>query len=278
VSADCPGASPRGERAVISPRVSVLMAVHDGAPWVKDAVGSVLGQTLDDFELIVLDDGSTDATPELLSAITDRRLRVERRSHAGLTRALNAALQLARAPIVARLDADDIALPERLARQVAFLDAHPEIGVLGSAAREIDAEGRDVRVVRPPQDDGALRRALIRRNPMVHSTVAMRRCDVEAVGGYDPRFVVAQDYDLWIRLAAVTRLANLAEPLVLRRLLPGRISVARDAERLRAEARARWRAVRAGAYPPWCLAFVARPMLAAAVPGTLRRALRRARG
>src|SRR5262249_2744434 len=148
-------------------------------------------------------------------------------------------------------------------RQVAFLDAHAEIGVLGSAAREVDAQGRDVRVVRPPVDDGDIRRALIRRNPMVHSTIAMRRRDVEAVGGYDPRLAVAHVYDLCTPPSGVARLASLAEPLVVRRLLPGRVSVARDGERLRAEARARWRGVRAGAYPPWCLAFVARPMLAA---------------
>src|SRR5437867_4356337 len=184
----------------------------------------------------------------------------------------------ARAPLVARLDADDVALPERLARQVAFLDAHPEVGVLGSAAREVNGDGREVRVVRPPEDDGALRRALIRENPMVHSTVTMRRSLVETVGGYDARFAVAQDYDLWMRLAAVTRLANLPDTLVVRRLLPGRVSVARDTDRLRAEARARWRAVRAGAYPAWCLLFALRPMLAAATPAPLRRALRRARG
>ena len=261
-----------------SPRVSVLMAVHDGAPWVKDAVASVLSQTLADLELIVVDDGSADATPALLAGVGDRRLRVERRSRAGLTRALNAALALARAPLVARLEADDVALPERLARQVAFLDAHPEVGVLGSAAREVNGDGREVRVVRPPEDDGALRRALIRENPMVHSTVTMRRSLVETVGGYDARFAVAQDYDLWMRLAAVTRLANLPDTLVVRRLLPGRISVARDTDRLRAEARARWRAVRAGAYPAWCLLFALRPMLAAATPAPLRRALRRARG
>ncbi len=274
------GRSPprRGSRAVTAPRVSVLLAVHDGAPWVKDAVASVLAQTLADLELVVVDDGSADATPALLAGIADRRLRVERRPRAGLTRALNLALGLARAPIVARLDADDVALPERLARQVAFLDAHPEIGVLGSAAREVNGEGREVRVVRPPEDDAALRRALIRRNPMVHSTVTMRRLAVEGVGGYDARFAVAQDYDLWMRLAAVTRLANLPDALVVRRLLPGRVSVARDADRLRAEARARWRAVRAGAYPPWCLVFVARPLLALAVPGPWRRALRRSRG
>jgi glycosyltransferase involved in cell wall biosynthesis len=253
------------------------MAVHDGAPWVADAIRSVLAQTLGDLELIVVDDGSTDTTAGILAGIADTRLRVERRPHEGLTRALNHALSVARAPLVARLDADDVALPERLARQAAFLDAHPEVGVLGSAAREVNGDGREVRVVRPPADDAALRRALIRENPMVHSTVTMRRDVLERVGGYDPGFAVAQDYDLWMRLAAVTRLANLPEALVVRRLLPRRVSVARDAERLRAEARARWRAVRAGAYPAWCVVFAARPLLALALPGPLRRALRRAR-
>ena len=261
-----------------TPRVSVLMAVRDGVPWVKDAVASVLAQTLSDLELIVVDDGSVDATPALLADVDDRRLLVERRSRAGLTCALNVALARASAPLVARLDADDIALPERLQRQVAFLDAHPEVGVVGSAAREIGDDGLEVRVIRPPEDHVALRRALIRRNPMVHSTVTMRRGAVEAVGGYDARFAVAQDYDLWMRLLAVTRLANLPQTLVVRRLLPGRVSVARDTDRLRAEARARWRAVRAGSYPAWCVVFAARPMLVAAIPGSLRRALRAARG
>jgi len=254
------------------------MAVRDGVPWVKDAVASVLAQTLSDLELIVVDDGSVDATPALLADVDDRRLLVERQSRAGLTCALNVALARASAPLVARLDADDIALPERLQRQVAFLDAHPEVGVVGSAAREIGDDGLEVRVVRPPEDHVALRRALIRRNPMVHSTVTMRRGAVEAVGGYDARFAVAQDYDLWMRLLAVTRLANLPQTLVVRRLLPGRVSVARDTDRLRAEARARWRAVRAGSYPAWCVVFAARPMLVAAIPGSLRRALRAARG
>jgi glycosyltransferase involved in cell wall biosynthesis len=276
-----PALSPGGplisSEIVTSPRVSVLMAVRDGAPWVKDAVASVLTQTLTDLELIVVDDGSTDATPHILAGVSDPRVRVARRPREGLTPALNHGLGLARAPIVARLDADDVALPERLARQVAFLDTNPEVGVLGSAAREVNGDGREVRVVRPPEDDAALRHALIRRNPMVHSTVTMRRAAIERVGGYDPLFAVAQDYDLWMRLAGVTRLANLREPLVVRRLLPRRVSVARDADRLRAEARARWRAVRTGAYPAWCLAFAVRPLLALALPAPLRRALRRAR-
>jgi len=102
---------------VSGPAVSVLMSVHNGAPWVRDAVASVLAQTAGDLELIVIDDGSTDASPELLAAVRDSRVRTERREHAGLTRALNQALALARAPLVARLDADDLALPEPSAEQ-----------------------------------------------------------------------------------------------------------------------------------------------------------------
>ena len=261
-----------------APAVSVLMAVRDGAPWVAEAAASVLGQTADDLELIVIDDGSRDATPDLLGAIRDPRLRVERRAAAGLTSSLNRALALARAPLVARLDADDVALPDRLARQRAFLAAHPDVGLLGGAAREVTATGEEVAVRIPPADDAALRAALIRGNPFVHSAVMTRRGLVERVGGYDESIPVAQDYDLWMRLARVTRLASLADVLVVRRLLPGRVSERRDSARLRAEARIRWRALRAGSYPWWCAVFVLRPAVALALPLPLRRSLRSALG
>ena len=151
----------------------------------------------------------------------DPRLVVERQARAGLAVALNRALARARAPLVARLDADDVALPARLERQRAFLQAHPEVGLLGTAARVVDESGRDVDDHPPPEDDRAIRRALIRRNPFVHSSVMLRRALVSAVGGYDVSFAVAQDYDLWLRLSAVTRMANLAEPLVIRHLRRG---------------------------------------------------------
>jgi glycosyltransferase involved in cell wall biosynthesis len=260
------------------PAVSVLMAVHDGAPWISQAVTSVLAQSAGDLELIVIDDGSADATPDRLAAVRDGRLRVERQARMGLTRSLNRALGLARAPLVARLDADDWALPERLERQRAFLAAHPDVGLLGTWAREVDASGGALATVTPPADDAALRRALIRRNPFVHSSIVARRALLERAGGYDERLPVAQDYDLWMRLSGLTRLANLPEPLVVRRRLPGAVSVQRDSDRLRAETRVRWRAVRAGTYPWWCAVFAARPALALALPLPVRRAVRRARG
>ena len=262
----------------MTPAVSVLMSVYNGAGRVAAAIDSVLGQTDGELELIVIDDGSTDATPAELARVRDPRVRLVTQARTGLTRALNRALALARAPLIARLDADDVAEKERLARQRAFLDRTPEVGLLGTAAAELDAAGRQVRVVRPPLDDATLRRALIRANPFVHSSVMVRRDLLERAGGYDETLPVAQDYDLWMRLARLTRMANLAEVLVLRYVGAGRVSIEREDDRLRAETRVRWRAVRDGVYPAWCAVFAVRPALALALPRPLRRLVRSALG
>lgn len=256
--------------------ISVLMSVHDGEAWVGEAVRSVLGQTLGDLELVVVDDGSTDRTAEILDGYRDPRLRVLHQPRAGLTRSLNGALRLAAAPLLARLDADDVALPDRLARQAEFLATHPEVGLLGTGCHEIAPSGQIVRTLTPPRDDAAVRRALIRKNPFVHSSVVFRRAVLETTGGYDEALPVAQDYDLWLRMSRVTRMANLPEPLVLRRLTPGQVSRARDTERLRAEVRVKLRALRSGAYPPWCAVFLLKPLLGLALPPGPRRGLRRA--
>jgi len=266
---------------VASPEVelSILMPVYNERATVEQAIDAVLGAgPAASYELIVIDDGSSDATPDVLASFRDSRLRVERQPPAGLTRALNRARGLARAPLLARLDADDLALPERLARQRAFLDSHPEVGLLGTGAREVDASGREVGIMSPPEGDAALRRALIRENPFVHSSVMMRRSALEQAGGYDETLSVAQDYDLWMRVSRLSRLANVPEPLVIRRLLPGRVSESREDDRLRAEARIRWRAVRRGDYPAWCAIHALRPALVLALPPSFRRMLRRRRG
>jgi glycosyltransferase involved in cell wall biosynthesis len=256
------------------PTVSVIMAVYNGEPWLGDAVASILGQSLADLEFIVVDDGSTDGTPKRLAAIGDPRLLVLRQSRRGQTAALNRGLGAARAPLVARIDADDVALPERLARQAAFMAAHPEVGLLGTAAREIAPSGMVVRELTPPCEDRAIRRALMRANPFIHSSVMFRRELVDRVGDYDESFAVAQDYDLWLRMSRVTRLANLGEPLVLRRLAPGRLSSARDTTRLRDEVVAKLRALRSGACPLWSAVFVVKPLGGLLLPTPVRRVAR----
>ena len=256
------------------PAVSVVMAVYNGEPWIGDALASILTQSLRDLELIVVDDGSTDDTPRRLAAVDDRRLTVLQQPRSGQTPALNRGLRAARAPLVARIDADDVALPDRLARQSTFMATHPEVGLLGTAAREMLPSGAVIRTLVPPCDHREIRRALMRANPFIHSSVMFRRALVQRVGGYDESFAVAQDYDLWLRMSRVTRLANLSEPLVLRRLAPGRLSSARDSTRLRDEVVAKLRALRTGASPPWSAVFLAKPVFGLLLPMPLRRVVR----
>jgi len=197
-------------------RVSVVMAVRDGERWLLEAARSVLAQSESALELIVIDDGSTDRTPALLDVLAARdcRVRVARQPPIGLAEALNRGLAEARAPFVARLDADDLAHETRLERQAAVLEARPQIGVLGSWALEIDGAGRQVGVREPPADHAALQRLLAKGNPFVHSSVMARTELLRRLGGYRGAFEGAEDYDLWLRASEIAELANLPEPLV----------------------------------------------------------------
>ena len=209
-----------------APRVSVVMAVRDGERWLVEAIESVLAQSESALELIVIDDGSTDRTPLLVDALAERdgRIRVFRQPALGLAEALNLGLAAARAPFMARLDADDLAQPTRLERQAAVLDARPKIGLLGSWALEIDCAGRPLGVREPPTDHATLQRLLEKGNPFVHSSVMARTELLRRLGGYRGAFEAAEDYDLWLRVSEAAELANLPEPLVSYRRHPGSVS------------------------------------------------------
>ena len=193
------------------PRVTVLLPAYDCAPFVREAVDSVLGQTYRDFELVVVDDGSTDGTAEVLASYDDPRMVVLTQENAGMAAALNRGLAVARGDLVARMDGDDRSAPERLARQVAFLDAHPDVSVVGSRYRRMDVDGVPGIVVRLMRHDKDLRREMYLTSPFTHGCVLMRKDAVLAVGGYDGTLWPAEDYDLWTRIGG--RLANLPDVL-----------------------------------------------------------------
>jgi glycosyltransferase involved in cell wall biosynthesis len=209
-----------------SPEVSVLMPARDAARWLAEAVESILAQTFASFELLVIDDGSTDDTARLLSRFAERdgRVKVLSGPARGLVAALNEGLAAARAPLIARLDADDIAHPERLAKQVAFLADHPDVGVVGSWAQEIDSRGRPLGLRAPETCPDRLSRLLARTNPLVHSSVMARTQLLRDLGGYRCAFEAAEDYDLWLRVADQARLANLSDVLVSYRIHDGSVS------------------------------------------------------
>jgi glycosyltransferase involved in cell wall biosynthesis len=212
------------------PLVSFLLAVHNGAPYLGAAVDSVLGQTVQDLELIVIDDASTDETPALLSGVGDERLVVLRNDRqSGLAASLNRALDAAAGRYVARLDDDDIAVPVRLERQLARVRAEPNVAVVGSAVVDLDAKGARGRTHRLPSGGAALRWHALFSSPFFHPTVLVDRETLDRHGlRYDVAFLESEDYDLWTRLFAFADGANLSEPLVEKRVHAGQASLRRS--------------------------------------------------
>ena len=204
----------------MTPRVSVVMPVRDGERFLREALDSTLAQTFADFELIVVDDGSSDATPEILTeaAQRDSRLRVRWQEPGGLTVAINAGCALAQAPLIARMDADDVMLPDRLERQVAYLDAHPDVALLGGGVVLVDETGNEI-----DREPGRAQLDFLARNELTHATVMMRAEAFVAIGGY--RLDQSEDYDLWLRFDEQYGVAALADHVIRYRLHTGQFSV-----------------------------------------------------
>jgi glycosyltransferase involved in cell wall biosynthesis len=200
------------------PTVSVVLPTYNAAPWLPAAIDSVLEQSLGDLELIVVDDGSTDATAQLLAGYTDTRLRVVRQqTNHGLVASLNLGLGLAAGRYIARMDADDVCHRRRLERQVRFLEKNEDIGVCGTWYRM--SGGGLIRGVRPPISHEDICATLFFRSAFGHPTVMFRRQLIEVTGlRYDGAARDAEDFDLWVRARAHTRFANLPEYLLSYRL------------------------------------------------------------
>ena len=201
-----------------SPVVSVLLPACNAQRYIREAIDSVLDQTFKDFELILLDDGSTDRTPVILQkyAKADRRVRVQRGENRGISTTLNEGLAVTRGSFIARMDADDVCYPERFAKQVGFLADHPDHVLVGSRCLLIDPGGYPIcEKFDIVSDHEQIDAALMNMSwPLVHPAVMMRAESLRKIGGYDPRYRTNQDHDLFLRLAEHGRLANLPDVLL----------------------------------------------------------------
>jgi hypothetical protein len=220
-------------RAVISPQVSVVLPVRNGERFLVEAVQSVLSQTIDEIELLLVDDGSTDRTAEIVQDFAERdwRVQVIRLERSGIAHALNAGIARARGRYVARMDADDICHPSRLQKQVDHLDANADCVAVGSAVAVMDETGGHVGTRTYPEHHAEITRTLIngQSTAMAHPTVMARREALVSVGGYRPDSVPSEDLDLWFRLSRVGTLANISEQLLRYRRHSDAVSV-RDRE------------------------------------------------
>lgn len=216
---------------VTDPAVTVLMSVYNGEKYLREAIDSILNQTFNDFIFLIIDDGSTDRSAEVMRSYSDQRIQfIQNKSNLGLTRSLNEGLQLATCKYIARQDADDISLPGRLEKQIRFLDEHMDVGLVSSSYIKINVDGEEIGFKKLPAEDNEIRERLLRFNCFCHPSAVFRKECVERVGAYRVIFEAAQDYDLWLRIAEEYEVANIEEPLCKWRITPESISTSKKAQ------------------------------------------------
>jgi glycosyltransferase involved in cell wall biosynthesis len=246
----------------------VLVPVYNGAAFLDAALESLAAQSLRDLEIVVVDNASTDETPDILAAWAARepRLRVERLERNRLSAGLNHAARVARAPLLARLDADDLASPERLDHQAALLRSRPELGLIGSAAVLIDGGGRRLGEIHPPLADKDIRQRHRTSCAVIPSSSLMRAEVFWRAGGYREGLNVSEDFDLWLRMGDFCAFANLQEPLISYRIHTGSITARQPVRMALASlcVSAAAEARRTGREEPFAAA--GRPRLRAALP------------
>jgi hypothetical protein len=210
------------------PDISVVMSVFNGERFLREAVESILEQSFTDFEFIIINDGSTDASGSILDRYqrSDPRVGVYHQQNRGLVASLNRGCSIAQGRYVARMDADDIAVKDRLMWQIEFMEANGEVAVLGGAVEFVDEKGKALRVAGRPLQNHEIQRVILDESVMWHPSVLIRKTAFTAAGGYR-NVVDAEDYDLWLRIADDFQLANLPAVLLKYRIHPGQVSVAR---------------------------------------------------
>lgn len=195
------------------PRVSVIMSVLNDERYIGEAVDSVLNQTFRDFEFIIINDGSTDRTGEILSSYRDDRILLFDQKNRGLTQSLNRGLSLARGEYIARMDGDDISDPARLEEEVRFLDRDQDIGLVGTFAYRIDEQGRRISVYTYKTTTEEIKKNLWVDCPFCHSSVMFRKACIDKIGAYREKVGPTEDYDLWFRITEQFGAANIPVPL-----------------------------------------------------------------
>ena len=216
---------------IAHPQISVVMSVYNGEKHLQSAVQSVLAQSFLNYEFIIVDDASSDATPEILKACSDPRITIIRNNkNLGLTASLNVGIRAASGKYIARMDADDLSVPYRFAQQFDYLEKNPAIAVVGSSYYTLNDEGAVAGITNVIAKPADIKRELPRQNWFGHGSVMMRKSCLEEIGGYDERFVYAQDYDLFLRLSERYDLANITTALYYWRESAHGISISKKEE------------------------------------------------
>jgi len=256
-----------------TPKVSIIMAVYNGEEFLSDSILSVLNQTYKNFEFIVVNDSSTDNSLNILKDFQkkDERIKViNNNQNLGLTKSLNIGLLESKGEYIARLDAGDISLPERLERQVDFLDTNKNIGLIGTWMNIIDTKGNLVKEVKYPTINKELKKDLINYNPFVHSSIMFRRELAKQVGFYNEEYKYTQDYNFYFKLFPYTQFANIPMFLVKYRTLPKSITSTKNKMQVLFANKARIEAIKLGYYEKWNYIYVIKNYLINLIPTKIK--------
>ena len=261
------------EKIQQNPKISVITAVFNGQKYLEESIKSILEQTFLDFEFIIVDDGSTDKTKEILKnwAKKDSRIKIiTNLKNIGLTKSLNRAINIAKGEYIARQDADDISLPQRLEKQVVFLENNPEVKFLGTFGYAINGEGKTLREEVLPVSPQEIKNILIKRNPFIHTSVMIRKEIIDKLGGYNENFKFIQDYELWFRILRVTKGENLPLFLVKKRYTSEMISFKNNKEQLKQRVALLKEVIERGDYSKFCYIYLLRSYFSLACPVFLK--------
>lgn len=254
------------------------MSVYNGGSKLTESIKSILVQTYIDFELVIIDDASTDNSPVIFAeyAARDSRIKILRNeTNLGLTRSLNKGIRASVGKYIARMDAGDTSEPTRLALQVAFLNEYPDYGLVGAWTHVIDDNSQIIGKMRYSTDTVSLKKDLIKYNPFVHSSVMMRRDIVEKAGLYNETWKYAQDYELFFRMSKYAQVANIGTYLASYRMSPISITSQKNKQQVMFAIRARTKAIREGQYSVASYVYILKPLLGYIMPYSFKKMIKK---
>jgi GT2 family glycosyltransferase len=253
------------------PKVSIITTTYNGEKYLEEFIDSMLGQIFDDFEFIIVDDGSTDSTVHMLQQIKDPRARIFKQKNQGQVGALIAGINYAQGELIARIDQDDYSLPHRLLRQVEFMDANPKVSLCGSRWQELRSRTLTSQRVQFVQSDAQIKKVISYFNPLSHSAIMFRKESYFKIGGYDKSFLIAMDYDLYVRLMKEGEVHNIDEVLGVVRIHDESFSTKKSRVKILESLKIRWRAYsRFGGNPLLAGFFFLKSIVGLALPSWLK--------
>ena len=233
------------------PKISVVLPVYNSEKYLAEAIKSILAQDFTDFELIIIDDGSTDASLNAAKSFSDKRIKIFKEDKIGITKALNLGIQRSSGEYIARMDADDVSASDRFSEQVSFMDSHPEVGLTGAWYYYIGAKGEIIEAQTPPTTSREIKKGFFYYAPIIHSIAMIRRQALLEVGLYNEHYIYAQDRDLFLRISAKWDLAVIPKYLFSFRVSSDSITRSKELLQKKFAIEAIESAVKAGLYPKY---------------------------